>query len=65
MTDPTDKRAAEVASAHPGWQVWVVHRVYGGNVWCARRQDNHRFVINEDSPENLSAAISEAEGESG
>jgi hypothetical protein len=47
------------------WEVWVVHRVYGGPLWCARRHDNHRKVINADTPEHLSEYLAEAEADHG
>jgi len=34
-------------------QIWTVHRVVGGTVWCARRRDDHKKVLNTDSAEHL------------
>jgi hypothetical protein len=44
------------------WEIWVVYRVYGGPVWCARRHDDHRHVLNASSPMELEDDINEAEG---
>jgi hypothetical protein len=43
------------------WEIWVVHRVYGGPVWCARLHDNHRLVLNAADPVELEDDIEEAE----
>lgn len=44
----------------PRWQVWVVGRVYGGPVWCARRWDDERCVLNAGSPGELAEMLEEA-----
>ena len=55
--NPTDETIAELEREWPAWQFWVVRRVVGGPVWCARRHDNHRLVLNADSPEHLAEAL--------
>ncbi len=45
------------------WEIWVVHRVYGGPVWCARRHDDHRHVLNADNAGHLAEYIEEADKE--
>ncbi len=30
---------AHLPAFHAGWQIWVVPRVGGGALWCARRWD--------------------------
>lgn len=41
--------AAEMVAAPecdwPDWQIWVVHRVVGGTLWCARRWDGTGRVV--------------------
>jgi hypothetical protein len=34
-----------------------VHRLYGGTVWCARRHDDHKKVINADSAAHLAEEL--------
>jgi hypothetical protein len=43
------------------WEIWVVHRVYGGPVWAARLHHNHKRVLNADSADHLAEYIQEAE----
>jgi hypothetical protein len=35
--NPTDEVPARLRADWPHWQVWVVYRVVGGTLWCARR----------------------------
>jgi hypothetical protein len=51
--NPTDEKIAALERDWPNWQVWVVHRVIGGPVWCARRWDDERRVINAGSAVEL------------
>ena len=30
----------------PDWQIWVIHKAIGGIIWCARRWDDERNVLN-------------------
>jgi hypothetical protein len=39
MANPTDTTVAALERDWPNYQVWVVNRVIGGPVWCARRWD--------------------------
>ncbi len=50
---------ARLESDWPDYQVWVVHRVYGGPVWCARRWDGTGRVLNADRPEHLVECLKE------
>jgi hypothetical protein len=45
----------------PGWKVWYVPRALGGMIWCARRRDDERHVLNADSSEELIAMIGREE----
>jgi hypothetical protein len=47
----------------PAWQVWVVQRVQGGPVWCARRRDDEGHVLNAGSAQELAEALAAAEGQ--
>jgi hypothetical protein len=51
--NPTDEIVAKLEADWPGWQIWVVWRVYGGPLWCARRRDDEKRVVNADSPGEL------------
>jgi hypothetical protein len=63
MANPTDAIIAELEHEWPKWQVWVVQRVVGGPVWCARRWDNEQHVLNAGSPEELAEYLeAEASG---
>lgn len=53
MANPTDETVAALATDWPRWQVWVVHRVVGGPVWCARRWDDEKRVLNAGSADEL------------
>jgi hypothetical protein len=61
MANPTEQIVARLEADWPDWQVWVVHRVVGGSVWCARRWDWQpgQPVLNEDSAEHLAEALAE------
>ncbi len=37
----------------PRWQIWVVQRVVGGPVWCARRWDDEKQLLNAGSADEL------------
>jgi hypothetical protein len=59
MMTTEQQKIAKLEADHPGWQVWVVHRVYGGPVWCARPWADETAVVNMDSAEQLSEYLSE------
>ena len=52
-----DREKAELEERHPGWQIWYVPHLDRTVTWCARRNP----LLNEASPEDLSAAIEAAE----
>jgi hypothetical protein len=53
VPDHIDQTAAALAEDWPLWEIWVVPRVQGGPVWCARRRDDHRTVLNAGDPGTL------------
>jgi hypothetical protein len=53
MGNPNDDALARLQADWPNWEIWIVHRVIGGPVWCARRRDDHKRVLNADSAEHL------------
>ncbi len=63
MNQPNDVTLARMQADWPRWELWIVRRVVGGPVWCARRHDNHRLVLNADSPEHLAEALEDAASE--
>ena len=60
MSPQNDEAAARLEADWPDWQAWVVYRVIGAPVWCARRRDDHRTVLNASSPDELAAMIEAA-----
>jgi len=60
--NPTNAIVARLEADWPRWQIWVVHRVVGGPVWCARRWDDERRVLNAGSADELTEML-EAEVE--
>jgi hypothetical protein len=64
MENPTNAAAlARLQADWPRWQVWIVHRVIGGPVWCARRHDDHKVVLNAGSAEELAEYLEDTVSE--
>ena len=61
MENPNDAAIKRLEADWPNWQIWVVNRVVGGPVWCAKRWDWQpgQPVLNEDSAEHLAEALAE------
>jgi hypothetical protein len=57
MQNSIGAKVAELERDWPDWQVWVVHRVVGGTLWCAHRYGDEKRVLNAASPDELSQAI--------
>jgi hypothetical protein len=53
MKNPTDEIVAALEKDWPDWQVWVIHKAVGGIIWCARRWDDERNVLNAASADGL------------
>ena len=58
--DPTNAIVARLEADWPRWQIWTVRRAVGGTIWCARRWDDERQLLNTDSPEKLVNLLGEA-----
>jgi hypothetical protein len=54
---PNDDALTQLERDWPHWQVWTVYQAVGGTVWCARRRDDHKKVINADSAAHLAEAL--------
>jgi hypothetical protein len=51
--NPTDESVARLKADWPQWQIWTVLRAVGGTIWCARRWDDEKRVLNADSADEL------------
>ena len=60
MENATDQSVAELEEDHGAWQIWVIWKAIGGQIWCARRWDGTGAVINADNPDDLDEAIRKA-----
>jgi len=60
LLTPERQEIVRLELAWPGWQIWIVYRVYGGNLWCARRHDGTGDVLNADSSAELSRMLQRA-----
>lgn len=59
VQDPTNEIVTRLEADWPRWQVWIVRRAVGGTIWCARRWDDDKQVLNADSPEELVELLEE------
>lgn len=64
-SNPTEQAVRQLERDHPDWHVWVIYRVIGGLLWCARRWDETGPVLNEDSAGDLGEAIAQADAKPG
>ena len=55
--NPTDEALARLRAEWPQWQIWIVFRVVGGAIWCARRWDGTGPVLNADSADELAESL--------
>jgi hypothetical protein len=51
--NPTDETLARLRADWPHWQIWTVLRAVGGTIWCARRWDDEKRILNADSADEL------------
>jgi hypothetical protein len=59
---PEQEAVIALEADWPGWQIWTVPRAVGGTIWCARRHDDERRVLNADSAADLAARLREQAG---
>ena len=55
-------KVAELEGEWPQWQFWVVYRYQGGPVWCARRWEGERSVLNAGGAAVLGRSAGRAGG---
>jgi hypothetical protein len=48
---------ARLDAEWPNWQIWYVPKAIGGMIWCARRWDDEKHVLNTDSPDGLAELL--------
>jgi hypothetical protein len=61
--NPTDAIVARLEADWPDWQIWVIYKAIGGVIWCARRWDDERNVLNADSADELTELLEEEAGQ--
>jgi hypothetical protein len=59
---PEQETITALEADWPNWQVWTVHRYIGGTLWCARRWDDHKRVLNAESAEELTGYLEDEAG---
>lgn len=65
VRDWASEQAAMLRRLYPDWVIWFVPAYPNGYVWCAMPAGSKAATINVGSPEQLVAAIAEAERMSG
>jgi hypothetical protein len=60
--NPTNAIVARLEADWPRWQIWTVPPAVGGTIWCARRWDDEKQVLNADSPDELTALLAAEAG---
>jgi len=61
MENPTTNGIiSQLETDWPHGEVWMVHRHIGGNLWCARRRDNHRKLLHADTSGQLAEYLEDA-----
>ena len=56
----TNEIISRLEADWPRWQIWIVQRVVGGPVWCARRWDDEKQLLNAGSAHELVECLEEA-----
>jgi hypothetical protein len=59
----TDAIVARLEADWPRWQIWVIHKAVGGTIWCARRWDDERNVLDADSADELTELLEKEAGQ--
>ena len=57
MKNPTGQIVAALERDWPNWQIWAVPRAVGGTIWCARRWDDGKHVLNAASADELEGLL--------
>jgi hypothetical protein len=53
IANPTGEAVARLEADWPDWQFWTVPRAIGGTLWCARRWDDAKRVLQAGGPDEL------------
>ncbi len=61
IIDWADQQLAVLRPKYPCWDIWTVHTLYRGPIWCARPTRTPVATINAGSPEALIAEIGKQE----
>ena len=64
MGNPTEAIVAALERDWPRLAGLVVPRAVGGMIWCARRWDDEKRVLNADSPDELAELLEAEAGQS-
>ncbi len=57
-----DDALGDLRAGWPEWEIWTVRCYVGGMVWCARRHDDHKVVLNAASPQHLAGYLEDEAG---
>lgn len=57
-----DEALAALRAQWPAWELWIVPLAAGGELWCGRRRDDHKRVLNGHSPAELAEYLAGAAG---
>jgi hypothetical protein len=62
MANTADRELARLRDDWPRREFWTVRKHIGGTVWCARRADDHKVVLNAASPAGLAGYLEDQAG---
>jgi hypothetical protein len=57
VENPAHKIVAALQADWPSWQIWYVPKAIGGMIWCSRRWDDKKRVLNADSADGLAELL--------
>ena len=57
IANPTGEVVAKLEADWPDWQIWTGPRAVGGTLWCARRWDDDKRVLNALGPGELAERL--------
>ena len=61
MRNRAEEIRSQLEAEWPGWHVWIVWRVVGSLLWCARRRDCSEKPISAETADELAWEIEQAE----